>query len=416
MIHFGRQAHHEEKSVYLDFVFQPLLSPAGEVYAVAVQGYDVTNQVLARKAIEESNSLIENERENFRNLFKQTPEMVCILEGPEHVFEFVNEAHVRVLGFDATGKTVREAQPESKEIYSLLDDVYTTGKTAALHEIPVTVGEHLRFFNLTYAAKRDKASRINGVMILGVEITDQILAREQLRKAVESRDEFLSIASHELKTPITSLQIQAQLRKRNALKENKDAFTFDKLVRMFDSDKSQIERLTRLIDDMLDVTRFESKKLALRLEEVDLQFILNEVLERYSPQFVAAESTLLLEKEESAQGLFDHFRLEQVIVNLLTNALRYGRGKPVHISLTRNAGSAQLKIRDEGIGIAHGDHGRIFERFERATRTSAGTGLGLGLYIARQIAEAHGGSIHVESELGQGATFWLELPLRKQPS
>jgi PAS domain S-box-containing protein len=121
---------------------------------------------------------IEIERANLANLFRQTPEMVCILAGPEHRFEFVNAAHVRALGFDATGRTVRDAQPESVEIHTILDDVYRTGVTASLVEIPVTVTDRVRYFNLTYAARKNGRDQIDGIMILGSEVTDIVLARE----------------------------------------------------------------------------------------------------------------------------------------------------------------------------------------------------------------------------------------------
>ncbi len=124
---------------------------------------------------------IANERENFRQLFRQTPEMVCILRGPEHVFEFVNEAHIRALGFDATGQAVRVAQPESVEVHGLLDKVYRTGETADLHEIPVTLADRVRYFNLTYSASRDSQGNVNGVMVLGTEVTEQYLSRELLK-------------------------------------------------------------------------------------------------------------------------------------------------------------------------------------------------------------------------------------------
>jgi len=158
--------------------------------------------------------LIENERANFRNLFKQTPEMVCILKGPDHVFEFVNEAHVRALGFDATGRSVREAQPESVEVHGILDEVYRTGVTAKLFEIPVTVTDRLRYFNLTYAARRDQDGEISGVMILGTEVTEQVLARRELRESQELLSFALSSAqmgpwSVDLKTGKVSLSDEA---------------------------------------------------------------------------------------------------------------------------------------------------------------------------------------------------------------
>lgn len=170
-----RSAGESPERRYVDFVYQPHQKAGDRYEKIFIHGVDVTEKVLARIAIE-------NERENFRNLFQQTPEMVCILSGSDHLFEFVNEAHVRVLGFDATGKTVREAQPESVEVHGILDAVYETGRTAELREIPVTVGERLRYFNLTYAARRDADGRINGVMILGTEVSEQVGHRAQLER------------------------------------------------------------------------------------------------------------------------------------------------------------------------------------------------------------------------------------------
>jgi PAS domain S-box-containing protein len=123
--------------------------------------------------------------QNFASLFRQTPEMVCILAGPEHRFEFVNEAHVRALGFDATGQTVREAQPESVEVHGILDDVYRTGVTAELREIAVTLTDRTRYFNLTYSARQSADGAVDGVMIMGSEVTEQVLARAAQKRAQE---------------------------------------------------------------------------------------------------------------------------------------------------------------------------------------------------------------------------------------
>jgi PAS domain S-box-containing protein len=131
--------------------------------------------------VENSYPAIENERENLRSLFRQTPEMVCIMKGPNHKFEFVNDAHIKALGFDATGLSAREAQPESIELHHILDTVYSTGKTAELFETPITVGNQLRYFNLTFSARKNSLSIVDGLMVLGAEITEQFLAREMFR-------------------------------------------------------------------------------------------------------------------------------------------------------------------------------------------------------------------------------------------
>jgi PAS domain S-box-containing protein len=179
------------RTEYIDFVYQPVRRPNGEIYGISAQGYVVTEKVLSRKAVE-------NERENFRRLFKQTPEMVCILKGPHHVFVFVNEAHIRALGFDATGMSVRKAQPESTEVHGILDRVYRTGKTAQLHEIPVTVTGRLRYFNLTYAARRDDAGQIDGIMVLGVEVTDKKLAEKTLENSTAELERAVAQRTYEL--------------------------------------------------------------------------------------------------------------------------------------------------------------------------------------------------------------------------
>ncbi|KYG69221.1 hypothetical protein AZI87_08415 [Bdellovibrio bacteriovorus] len=179
---------------FLDFTYQPILSDHGNVVGILIEGTDVTEKVLSRIAVEKAKSIVENERNNFRSLFKDTPHLVCILRGPEHTFEFVNEAHARLLGFDATGMTVRQAQPESIEVHGLLDDVYRTGVTLQHFEIPVTVGDRIRYFNLTYSARRDDDGHINGVMILASEVTTHI----EMRKELEASKQTLALEQHKL--------------------------------------------------------------------------------------------------------------------------------------------------------------------------------------------------------------------------
>ena len=234
--------------------------------------------------------------------------------------------------------------------------------------------------------------------------------KEELELAVRIREEFMSIAGHELKTPLTIFKLQIQMRKRKLEKGNTSSFTTESLTKMFESDDKQIGRLTRLIDDMLDISRITSGKLSMNLEDFDLCSLVHDVIQRHVEQFKAVGNQIEIDSCESVNGRWDKFRIEQVITNLLTNAIRYGEGKAIKISISTKQGRAVVVIRDNGIGIVEEDLKRIFQRFERATVTET-SGLGLGLYIVSQIIEAHKGFINVESDPGKGSVFTIDLPL-----
>ena len=227
--------------------------------------------------------------------------------------------------------------------------------------------------------------------------------REQ--EAVRARDDFLSIASHELRTPLTPLRLQIQILRR--LVAHGATLARDKLAVSLDTLERQTERLGRLVSDLLDVSRITAGKLTLHRERLDLAEVAREVVERYAG---ISRSRIALQTR-SAPGNWDRARLEQVATNLLANAIKYGEGKPIEVVVALEDGAALLAVRDRGIGIAAQDADRIFGRFERATSATSYGGLGLGLFIAQQIATAHGGRISVESAPGQGATFTVALPL-----
>jgi PAS domain S-box-containing protein len=233
-----------------------------------------------------------------------------------------------------------------------------------------------------------------------------------LQEALKTRDHFLSMASHELKTPLTSLMLLSQILMRNI--NFKKQFAQEKLVAFALQTNELVNRLTHLIDDMLDVSRIKSGKLSLNKTACDLGGVVLDVVTRMSTLFEATGADLpALTLMPGVLGMWDRFRLEQVIGNLLTNALRYGRGKQISVSVSKQNGTAVLAVKDLGYGINKEDLFRIFERHERATNTSGVSGLGLGLFISREILESHGGRIWAESEVGHGSTFYVTLPLEE---
>lgn len=244
----------------------------------------------------------------------------------------------------------------------------------------------------------------------------EVLLRElqvtqgELQNAVRMRDDFMSMVAHELRTPLNTLFLEAQLRKMQLDRGNTAVFDAAYLQKMVARDQRQIQAMVRLIDDMLDVSRIRSNRLSIRPSQVDLQALLARVVGNLSNQASAAGSTITLEPGEPATGTWDEFRIEQVVINLLTNALRYGKGKPVTVSSVGVPGGVRIQVRDEGMGISGEDQKRIFEQFERANGNDGTGGLGLGLFITRQLVEAHGGKIGVESREGEGATFMVTLP------
>ena len=233
-----------------------------------------------------------------------------------------------------------------------------------------------------------------------------------LQKALRSRDEFLSICSHELKTPLTTLKMQIQI--TNRMKEKKGAeqtFTTENMTKFLDQADRSVDRIVHLVNDMLDISRVSTGKLSLNLERVELDKLLLEVTDRLQSLMEYSNCTVNIKAENSVSGLWDKFRLEQVITNLLTNAAKYAPENPVDVELTREKQYAILKVTDHGEGISEENQKLIFERFVRAVSSSSVSGLGLGLYISKQIIELHHGTIEVQSEMGKGSTFTIKLPV-----
>jgi signal transduction histidine kinase len=245
-----------------------------------------------------------------------------------------------------------------------------------------------------------------------IDISEKKRSEDLLHEALFYRDEFLSIASHELKTPLTSLKLQSQLFKRSAAKDDPSAYSKERIDRLVGEVERQVRRLVRLVDDMLDISRIRTGKLSISKEKINLSHLALEVVERSKPQFAENGRAIpTVGRCDPCEVLCDRLRIEQVMSNLLNNAFRYGKGLPVSVEVIMHEGLAHIFVQDQGIGIDGPNKEKIFTRFRRAVPASEVSGLGLGLYIAKQIVEAHGGNIQVESELDKGSTFIVQLPL-----
>ncbi|WP_233611973.1 PAS domain S-box protein [Corallococcus sp. AB045] len=228
------------------------------------------------------------------------------------------------------------------------------------------------------------------------------------QESIRARDEFLSIASHELKTPLTSMRLRVQ-QMESVLLMGAQPLSTERVTRMLEVFQDQLQRLSNLADHLLDVSRVHEKRLDLRMEEIDLVTVARHMAGHVAELLQKAGCEFELVAPEPVWGRWDRLRMEQVMLNLLTNAMKYGAGRPIRMEVAKHAGRARLIVEDHGMGIPFESQARIFERFERAASLNYG-GLGLGLFITRRIVEAHGGSIHVESEPGHGAKFIVELP------
>jgi signal transduction histidine kinase len=246
------------------------------------------------------------------------------------------------------------------------------------------------------------------------EIRDAQVRRERretleaLKQAVAARDQFMSIASHELKTPLTSLQLQLQSLQRAMYAGTGEP---DRVAQKLKTVTRATERLGELVNRLLDVSRITSGGLDLVREEFDLGDLAAEVVQRFRETSREAGSAVGVAAPTPVRGRWDRTRVDTIITNLLSNAIKYGQGKPIEVRVDGNASRARLVVKDHGIGIAPADQARIFERFERAVPERHYGGFGIGLWVARFVAEAHGGRIEVESSPGEGSTFALELPL-----
>jgi signal transduction histidine kinase len=239
----------------------------------------------------------------------------------------------------------------------------------------------------------------------------------EAQQSIQVRDDFILIASHELRTPLTPLKLQLQLMKRSFHpSKNQSPLNSASFEKLLTDSERQAEHLIMLVENLLDTSKISTGSLKLSLELGDLNALVSQTLHRLATDLEKSHCMLSFTSNLNAYGHWDNDRIQQVITILLLNAMKYGQGKPIEIKIFQENSNAVLTVTDHGIGIDQKDQAKLFRRFERVAPVTAFGGLGLGLFIAQQIIEKHGGKISVTSQPGLGSTFRVALPLHKKDS
>jgi PAS domain S-box-containing protein len=398
-----------------------ILTPVRDDGGVVVGFAEVTRDLTLRQA---ADMALHESEERFRLLVASVKDYaIFVLDPTGHVATW-NAGAQRIKGYapdDIIGA-------HFSRFYSAED--VASGKCEMELEVAARVGrfedegwrvrkDGSRFWaNVVLTALRDESGALVGFAKVTRDLTDRRRAEEerlrltQAQEAVRLRDDFLSIASHELNTPLTTTKMQI-----DSLLEQQDLGP--RILPKVERIARSVSRLVQLIDALLDVSRLTTGRLTLNAAEVDLVRLARDVVERTQEAAIRARCALSVSvggdvEEGALAGEWDALRVEQVITNVIGNALKYAPGAPVEVVLTREGDAAVVRVIDHGAGIPCADLERIFERFERASSARNFGGLGLGLFVSREIVLAHGGTIAAANMAAGGACITARLPLRRK--
>jgi PAS domain S-box-containing protein len=423
-VHVSPQSGAPTEERFFSFTYQPLRSPDGQVRGVGSFAFDVTEQVHALQRLEVLTRELRHNEEQLRLIIEGIHEHAIFLISPGGLIQSWNPGVQRVKGYTAENFIGRPFSmlftPEAQAAGLPARELAEAAETGVFKG----GGERLRQdgsrfeADVVLQALRDERGVLLGFVKVARDVTERKRAeaeRErlltQLAEAVRLRDGFLSIASHELKTPLTPLRLKLEglTRALTTSEPTKEALTLSR--RELEGMRRQVLRLTNLVNDILDVSRFSEGRLNLAREQLELGALVREVMERFTPDATRAGCELTLSVRGECVAEWDRARLEEVVERLLSNALKYGAGQPVELRVEHAPGEARLLVRDHGVGFEPSLGERIFDKFERASSERNYGGLGLGLFFTRTIVEALGGRITAVGAPGEGATFTVVLPL-----
>jgi PAS domain S-box-containing protein len=409
--------HGRREDVYWTYGYSPIDEPSAPhgVGGVLVVCTETTAQVFAEQRLMAAEA-------RWRALFEQAPGFAAILRGPNHVFEFANPGYLNLVGGRAIiGKSIREALPEVEEqgLVALLDNVYQSGESYIGSATPVLLqhGPHAArdrlFLDFVYQPVRDASGNVTGIFVSGHDVTDQVRASEALRTEDRRKDEFLAMLGHELRNPLSAIQNASELLTRAAASDESTRLVGELLAR-------QVAQLSRLVDDLLDLSRISQGRIELQRRSLELGAVTQLAIESVAPLISARGHEVVT--VACAAPLYvdgDTSRIVQAIGNVLTNAAKYTEpGGRIRVTLERAKDDAVVEVSDNGMGIAAELLPNIFDLFVQGERTAdrAQGGLGIGLSVVRRLVEMHGGQVSATSAgPGAGSTFRIRLPLSDRP-
>ncbi|GAB3750457.1 sensor histidine kinase [Spirosoma pomorum] len=404
---------------YINLSYESLRDIDGAITGVAIAGIDVTDQVLARQRAEDSEAQL-------RRIFYHAPTAIGIFKGPDFIIEIANPQLCALWGREedeVIGRPLFDVIPETKGqgFEDLLVGVLTTGRSFVGNELPVSLNRkgqlETRYFDFVYAPFPDTNNQMNRIILTASEVTkrrqvrqqvEQLLARE--RELNEMKSNFVTLASHEFRTPMGTILSSASL-----ISSYNGVHDFDKRERHVQRIKSAIDNLTNLLANFLSISQLDNVTFCSTLHRLDLSAFCRDVIDEMRPALKPQQYITYEHREGPTTIEVDDQLVKNILINLLTNASKYSaEGKPIELTTAVQPGQLQLWVRDWGIGIPDTDKDKLFVNFFRARNAIHVQGTGLGLYIVKRYVDLLGGTISFTSQLGTGTLFSVQLPL--QPS